>query len=66
MSRPGIEPRSPGPLANTLPTGAMSRTTVITLPYYFIIVFNYLDHGPVLNRLIDSNVMLTRLGLFYA
>ena len=25
MNRPGIEPRSPGPLANTLPTRPMSR-----------------------------------------
>ena len=25
MTRPGIEPRSPGPLPNILPTGPMSR-----------------------------------------
>ena len=25
MTRPGIEPRSPGPLVNTLPIGPMSR-----------------------------------------
>ena len=25
MTRPGIEPRSPGPLANTLTAGPMSR-----------------------------------------
>ena len=25
MTRPGLEPRSPGPLANTLPTRPMSR-----------------------------------------
>ena len=25
MTRPGIEPRSPGPLANTLPTRPMSQ-----------------------------------------
>ena len=25
MTRPGIEPRSPSPLTNTLPTGPMSR-----------------------------------------
>ena len=27
MMQPGIEPTSPGPLANTLPTGPMSRFT---------------------------------------
>ena len=30
MTRPGIEPRSPGPLANTLNAGPMSRFLVIT------------------------------------
>ena len=29
MTRLGIEPRSPGPLANTLPTGSMGRFTLI-------------------------------------
>ena len=29
MIRPGIEPRSPGPLANTLPTRPMSAITIL-------------------------------------
>ena len=28
MTRPGIEPRSPGPLANTLTAGPMSRLNI--------------------------------------
>ena len=31
MTRPGIEPRSPGPLANTLTAGPMSRFIPKTL-----------------------------------
>ena len=41
MTRPGIEPRSPGPLANTLTAGPMSRlndcTSVKTNVPVFII-----------------------------
>ena len=33
MTRPGIEPRSPGPLANTLTAGPMSR--------YFMFIYRY-------------------------
>ena len=29
MTRPGIEPRSPGPLANTLTAGPMSRCVCV-------------------------------------
>ena len=32
MTRPGIEPRSPGPLANTLTAGPMSRLLMETNP----------------------------------
>ena len=30
MTRPGIEPRSPGPMVNTLPTWTMSVVDVVT------------------------------------
>ena len=52
MTRPGIEPRSPGPLVNTLPTRPMSRfssssssntttTIIIELKIIIIIITNY-------------------------
>ena len=31
MTRPGIEPRSPGPLASTQPTSPMSRLYIIAI-----------------------------------
>ena len=38
MTRPGIEPRSPGPLANTLPTSPMSRLEIyIPLPKFVLV-----------------------------
>ena len=37
MTRPGIEPRSPGPLANTLTAGPMSRYLYIYIPIYIYI-----------------------------
>ena len=36
MSRPGIEPRSPGPLANTLLISPMARFISIKQPYNFV------------------------------
>ena len=35
MIRPGIEPRSPGSLANTLPTGIISWTKTLTSKMIF-------------------------------
>ena len=35
MTRPGIEPRSPGPLANTLSTRPMSRLLSLLMWAYF-------------------------------
>ena len=48
MTRPGIEPRSPGPLANTLTTRPIwnvifSYTQTITGYYIFRIVVFFLD-----------------------
>ena len=40
MTRPGIEPRSPGPLANTLPTRTMSRLRTIKYQLLFSIRFS--------------------------
>ena len=54
MTRPGIEPRSPGPLANTLPTRPMSRvdgkihffshTHPLTYIYYIYIYIYIYTH----------------------
>ena len=41
MTRPGIEPRSPGPLANTLTAGPMSRSHT---PIYIIIIMSLCEH----------------------
>ena len=34
MTRHGIEPRSPGPLANTLPTSRLEYLEIISLPMF--------------------------------
>ena len=43
MTRPGIEPRSPGPLANTLPTWPMSQLRWHNLQEIYQTDFNQFD-----------------------
>ena len=38
MTEPGIEPRSPGPSANTLPT----RVYIYTYLYFFVYIYIYI------------------------
>ena len=47
MTRPGIEPRSPGPLANTLTAGPMSRSIVFYNLTFLITIF-IADHHTTL------------------
>ena len=42
MTRPGIEPRSPGPLANTLTPRPMSGIKSGTLLYIYIYIYRYM------------------------
>ena len=47
MMWPGIEPRSPGPLANTLPTRLMSWFEIKTVkPYSFLLLISVSLHTP--------------------
>ena len=58
ITQPGIEPRSSGPLANTLPTRPLSRFvkfTNIYIHYDFIYSYPYL---------LDSNMILCVFNVF--
>ena len=43
MTQPGIEPRSPGPLANTLPTRPMSREYMVLRNYFYLLIVAHLQ-----------------------
>ena len=76
MTRPGIEPRSPGPMANTLTARPMSGSKYTTCnsleisfnctswqQFPFLYTF-YLINGQISFTLIEFNGMPTWLGLF--
>ena len=44
MTQPGIEPRSPGPLANTLPTRPMNMFLMFRFYYLFIKFYKWNDN----------------------
>ena len=50
MTRPGIEPRSSGPLANTLPTRPMSFRLKTDLVSYLFISFHFSKHKTQTHR----------------
>ena len=68
MTRPGTEPRSPGPLVNTLPSRPMSRFVHTYIQFFVVILRN------VTNRLnlqvmhrnykegASGGVMVSKLG----
>ena len=54
MTRPGIEPRSPGALANTLTAGPMSRFNFKYNYHYLYFIYNFLKQFS-LNWVLDQN-----------
>ena len=59
MTRPGIEPRSPGPLANTLTAGPMSRYYIYIL---YIYIYNDFKSNPECRLINPAKTQIGRVS----
>ena len=59
MTRPGIEPRSPGPLANTLTAGPMSRKHIIHIHLHI-----HAEHNDTMKTTNDTVLRKIYLSLY--